>query len=232
MNFWIGLNETCPIEPGRMFPGCAKRLQPPAISISSGIQFPPAINGPSHSIAATLGRDCAVSRLLADRGKTFGQGTDQFFGPRRNAKRLGDTADIVPNIIEVVWLERDHRRLHPRPRAKRLLQITRRDCADRALRLGQNQIRPQLAQAIDVDSINREALGHDFFHALIDLVGGSVDWNFRGAANRQRFDTRRKVAFVGAAYEMIGEAERSDDLGRARQQGDNTRRIRHCVTTT
>jgi len=31
---------------------------------------------------------------------------------------------------------------------------------------------------------------------------------------------------------MIDEAERSDDLGRARQQGNNARRIRHCITTT
>ena len=102
-------------------------------------------------------------------------------------------------------------------------KITRRDGADRALRLSQNQIRPQLAQAINIDAINREALGHDLFHALIDLVGGSVNGNFRGAANRQRFDARRKVAFVGAADEMIGEAERSDDLGRARQQGNDAR---------
>src|ERR1700682_1704379 len=137
--------------------------------------------------------------------------------------------DIVPNTVEVVRLERDHRRLRPYPGAKRLLQIARRHGADGALRLRQDQVGPQLAEAIDIDAVNREPLRHDLFHPLVDLVGGSVDWNFRGAANGKPFDTRWNIPLVGTADEMICETKRSDDLGRARQQRDNAWRIRHCV---
>src|SRR5437868_2782634 len=71
---------------------------------------------------------------------------------------------------EIVWFEGQNDRLRSNPSAKRLLQIARSDRADGTLRLGQNQVRPQLAKVVDVDAVNREAFSHDFLHLLIDFI--------------------------------------------------------------
>src|SRR3982074_2614867 len=56
------LESTAQSSQGQCSPGFANKLRPPAISISSAIQFPPAINGPSRKPTASRHRPAHRNR--------------------------------------------------------------------------------------------------------------------------------------------------------------------------
>jgi hypothetical protein len=86
------------------------------------------------------------------------------------------------------------------------------------LRLSQNQIRLQLAQAIGIDSIDRQALSDDLFHPLVNLIRRIVHRNFRRAVDRKLFDAAREIAFVGTANEILPATQCGRDFGRAGEE--------------
>ena len=92
------------------------------------------------------------AKLSMLRPVKFVQPDEDIF--RANAKRFTDAADIVPNISEIVWLERDYFRLRAGPGAESLLQVARSDRADGALCLRQYEIRTQLTETVGIDAIH------------------------------------------------------------------------------
>src|SRR5690348_7063799 len=86
-------------SPGEGWPVASNKFSPPAISTSSGIQLPPAINGSIHSIMALRGRVraaplCSAICVL-----------DQTFALAFAPERAGDFSDVLPDVRERVRLE-------------------------------------------------------------------------------------------------------------------------------
>src|ERR1700736_290758 len=89
--------------------------------------------------------DCSNARpqterigCLAYSRKTLNERSDQFVSLLRSAKCLTNPADIAPDVIEIVRLERKNCWSRSDPTAQRLLQVGRRDRANGALRLSQD----------------------------------------------------------------------------------------------
>jgi len=91
------------------------------------------------------------------------------------------------------------------------------DCADGAEVLGEDQVRLELFEQIAVDRVERAAVGDCLTHGLLDLEAGEpVRVDARRGHDGKLAHARRPVALLGDGNERVGEAERGDDLGRAR----------------
>ena len=84
---------------GECFPASPNRLIPPAISTSSGIQLPAAINGSIHSMQATRGRDSSVARDHIH--AAFAPANPRSFRTGRvDTAARGHVGNIAPHIDE------------------------------------------------------------------------------------------------------------------------------------
>ena len=100
-----------------------------------------------------------------------------------------------------------------------------RACAPRApatfanvLVLGYDHIWGEIAQAFGIDAGDRQAALDNVLDLIVDHGAGALGRQFAGGADRQIAGAGRKIAFVTAPNEVIGEAQRADDFGGTRQQ--------------
>ena len=106
--------------------------------------------------------------------------------------------------------------------ARHAAHLAARHGADLAQVLGHDEVGREALEQLGVDGVERLAVGERSAHRAVDLV----------ARERRRVDARRRddgnpghlgrvVAFVRAPDEAAGESERRDDLGRARDEGND-----------
>ncbi len=72
-----------------------------------------------------------------------------------------------------------------------------------------------------VHAVDRQGVAQDRLDALVDLAAGAFHVELRRRADGQATNRLGIVAFVGAADELVLEAEGADDLGGAGDQGDD-----------
>src|SRR5439155_4428127 len=103
------------------------------------------------------------------------------------------------------------------------LDVAEADGADLALRLRHDDVGPQLAKQRLIDGVDRQRVLDDGTDLAVDLGAGGVDVDLGAGADGQTGDGRRVVTFVGAADEVISEAQLADDLRGAGDEGYDSR---------
>src|SRR5205814_9305049 len=99
--------------------------------------------------------------------------------------------------------------------ASRLDHLALADGADLALRLRDDDVRPQIAQHLGMNAVDRQRLLQHLPDAPVDFEAGGVNLEFRLGAGGQAFDGPRKIALMRAPDEGLLEPESADDLGSA-----------------
>ena len=97
-------------------PACPNRLWPPADSISSGIQLPPAISGSTHSMKATRGL-ARPATLARNRVESALHVAHKRLAGFLRCKSAGNAANVGVDVGHAVGLERDDLDWLTRPRA-------------------------------------------------------------------------------------------------------------------
>src|SRR5262249_24568548 len=147
----------------------------------------------------------------------------EFLASVVTAKRFGDALDVVPNVGDTVGRQgNDPRDMRIGQAAQGGLNIFFADGAYLALGLRQNHIGAKFFQLRFVNAIDRDVVLQRRFDALIDLAAGPMNVELWSGADRQRLDTRRKVAFMRSAHKLIAKAEGTGDFRGAGDQGDGT----------
>ena len=96
------------------------------------------------------------------------------------------------------------------------------DRADRADRLGDDQVRLQLGEQLLVELVERPPLGHRRLHRGVDLAPRSSPARDRGAGQvGEGFRLGRVVALVGDRDDVVPEAEGEEHLRRRGHQARN-----------
>ena len=141
---------------------------------------------------------------------------------------VGDALDVAPDVGERVRLERDDARARRRPARRRparrpcrlTAQTSHCDCV--TITSGRSAASCSASHAID-----RERLLEDRLHALVDLVARALDGRTsarcRPAAG---FTDGGKSHSCDRPTSCSLEAERADDLGAARDERNDARRLR------
>src|SRR5262249_41964983 len=126
-------------------PGRFRTSSPPAAAIISGTQWPPAKGGSSHPSAATRGPG-PPSTVAATRASRRGgprepavEAGQERLGRRPAAGRRADAADVGEDVGERARVEREEVRAAGE-RAERAVHLLRRDGADRAEALGDDEV--------------------------------------------------------------------------------------------
>jgi len=124
------------------------------------------------------------------------QSDDHLHTAFGNAKHLGDIQNVVPDIGQCVRGERQNARLEIAPATDGLFDFGQTDRANFALRLREDEIRPQLFQHPGVDLVDRQRLLQEGIDLAIDLDAGSLDVQLRLSADREAANGRWKITFV------------------------------------
>ena len=119
--------------------------------------------------------------------------------------------------------DRRNLRLPVEPGVHRLNDIALADGADLAVRLCHDDVGPQFPEHLRVNAIDRQRVLQRLPHAAVDLGTRALDVEFRLSADGKTLYRLRKVAFMRAADDLLLEAEGTDYLGRAGDEGHNPR---------
>ena len=143
---------------------------PPASSIISGTQWPPAYGGSSHSSATTRGRwrsGNGLADAVEPRLKLAAQRLATVSARRVASASRTRSSSTSPRRLGV---ERDHARARLEPRGDRA-DVVVGDGADRAQRLGDDQVGLEVGERGLVELVERLAPPGDLAHAGVDLAG-------------------------------------------------------------
>ena len=97
----------------------------------------------------------------------------------------------------------------------RPLHVRKAYGTDLALALGDDVGWRQLVQQLDIDTVNRQRLGNEAAHLVVNQAAGRAGIDFRRRANRHLRHRCGKVALVGTTHQLRLESERGDDFGGA-----------------
>ena len=163
--------------------------------------------------------------LVRNPGESCADALDQFHPARPRVERISHPLDVSEDFVEAIWRKRNDLRPRAEPLGDGGFNLALADRADFALGLSDDHVGTKFAQPGCIDAIDRERVANDLFHSLVDLRAGTLGVELRFGQRRQPPDRTRKVAFVRAADQLIFETERANDLGRAWQQGHDSRHL-------
>ena len=207
-SFQLAVRERSPRRPSAS--------SPPAIEIISGTQWPAMNGGSSHSSASTRGRgapstaaDTASSRRRACSRSRRASRSALAASPRRAKSR--------DHVVELHRVERQHARLAGQRRGDRN-DVVVRDRADVADRLRDDQVGLELGEPLGVELVERPPAVHCLADRAVDLrCRESVGDHGAGEVGDGR-RLGRPVALVRHGDHLVAEAEREQQLGRARDE--------------
>ena len=90
--------------------------------------------------------------------------------------------------------------------------------ADSALILGEDDIRTQRPELLQVDAVDGQSAGQSIFNLPIDFGAAGIRIDLWLRTSRQRLRFRGKIAFVGSADQTFAQAERINNFGRAGEE--------------
>ena len=102
---------------------------------------------------------------------------NQCASPVVQFERFGGAPDIVPDVFERVWSERDQPCVNAGELLDRALHVAQADGADFALGLGHNVRRAKLLQQIHINRVDaKRVLGSSLHRQLAYLPSRSLRW--------------------------------------------------------
>ena len=180
--------------------------------MSCGIQCPPMYGGASHSSAATAARLRAVEPR-PHRVDPVGRVVEQLVGRALVLGGVGEPAHVAQHLAERHRVERDHLRL-----GRDLLgdgaDVVDRNGTDLAQRLGDDQVRLELAQLLGVELVEVLAAARALANGGIDLL----------ARQSLRDDRAREMWQLRGLCRIIALVCDPDDVGAQSESEERLRR--------
>ena len=200
-------------------PGEATASMPPASSIISGTQWPPANGGSSHSSARTRGRGrpAAAARTAASRSSS--RPTSASAAAARPTA-VADAADVGEDVGEGPRVERQQVRAAGEG-LDGAVHLRRRDGADRAELLRDDEVGRELGDPRLVQRVEAGAAPHLGRHRLVHLRGGHPGGQRAAGEDRPPPRLGRVVALVAHPDHQVAGADREEDLRAVRHQRDD-----------
>jgi hypothetical protein len=130
---------------------------------------------------------------------------------------LCDRSGIAQNLSQRVRIERDHHRLTVDLR-RDFAHVVVGDGADRAQRLGDDQLGLQVVQRVGVELVDRLSVERPLLDGRVDLGGAETVRQLVPRNPGQGCRLRWVVALMGDADDVIAQSEGEQQLGRGRNQ--------------
>ncbi len=138
--------------------------------------------------------------------------------PARQHEVPGERADRLLDLLEVARIQRHGLDVD----AGDALDLAARNGADLAEILRDDQVGGELLEQFRVDLVERPAVAERVAHGAVDLGAPElVRVDARGRDDRHGLHLGWVVALVRTPDEVVSEPEGGDDLGRARNEGDD-----------
>ena len=129
--------------------------------------------------------------------------------------------EVVEDLVEGPGIERDHVGPAGQARGDRA-DVVVGDGADRAQRLGHDQVGLELEERSLVELVERLTATDEVAHPTVDLGGLEPLRNDAAGQGRERRGLGRMVALVGDGDDLAAEPEREQRLGRRRHQAGDS----------
>jgi hypothetical protein len=174
------------------------------------------MTGSSHSMLTTCGR--APRRPAARPGPPPGQVGQQRLAVGRAAQGGRHPADIAPDVVQPLGVQAHHPDVAAGQPVDGRAHAAVGHGADLAQVLGDDQLRAQLGQQVEVQVVDGQGGAQQLPHRPVQLAAGPGPLEPGAGDGRQLGHLGWVVALVGDADQLLAGPEGADDLGGRRQQ--------------